>query len=71
MPRKVEKALAKSAKKKGYKGKRANQYIYATMNKLGLLDDEKDGASKSKPKKPSKKKGAADPKRRAKRKGGK
>lgn len=41
MPKKVEKALLKSAHKKGYKGKRAKEYVYATMNKLGMLKAKK------------------------------
>lgn len=35
MPKKMEKALKKSAKKKGLKGKRKNAYIYGTMRKAG------------------------------------
>lgn len=35
MPKKMEKALKKAAKKKGMKGKRANAYVYGTMRKAG------------------------------------
>lgn len=35
MPKKMEKALQKKAKKKGLKGKRKNAYIYGTMRKAG------------------------------------
>ena len=35
MPKKMHKALAKSAKKKGLKGKRKDAYIYGGMRKLG------------------------------------
>lgn len=35
MPKKMEKRLKKSAKKKGLKGKRAKAYIYGTMRKTG------------------------------------
>jgi hypothetical protein len=35
MPAAMEKALKKSAKKKGLKGKRKNAYIYGAMRKKG------------------------------------
>lgn len=35
MPKKLEKALRKSARKKGLKGKRKNAYIYGAMRKFG------------------------------------
>ena len=35
MPKKLERKLRKSAKKKGLKGKRAKAYIYGTMRKTG------------------------------------
>lgn len=35
MPKKMEKALKKTAKKKGLKGKRKNAYIYGAMRKAG------------------------------------
>lgn len=34
MPKKIEKALKKSAKKAGLKGKAAKAYIYGTLNKI-------------------------------------
>ncbi len=37
----MEKALAKSAKKQGLKGKDAKAYIYGTMNKLGMMKGNK------------------------------
>lgn len=42
MPKKMEKALAKQARKKGYKGKRAKRYIYGTMNKKGMMPKKKE-----------------------------
>ena len=41
MPKKIEKALAKSAKKKGLKGKRKNAYIYGTLNKIESKSSKK------------------------------
>lgn len=41
MPKKMEKALLKAAKKKGLTGKKANSYIYGTMNKLGYMKGNK------------------------------
>lgn len=35
MPKEMERALKTEAKKKGLKGKKANDYIYGTMNKKG------------------------------------
>lgn len=37
MPKKVERKLKAQAKKKGLKGKRANAYVYGTMNKKGMM----------------------------------
>ena len=37
MPKKVERKLKKQAKKKGLKGKKANAYVYGTMNKLRMM----------------------------------
>ena len=34
MPKKLEKKLAKSARKAGLKGKRRKAYIYGTMSKI-------------------------------------
>lgn len=34
MPKKIEKALMKSAAKKGLKGERKNAYVYGTMAKI-------------------------------------
>lgn len=41
MPEKLERKLRKQGSKKGYTGKRLNQYIYSTLNKLGLLKQKK------------------------------
>lgn len=35
MPKKMEQALKKEAKKKGLKGERADAYVYGTMRKAG------------------------------------
>jgi hypothetical protein len=35
MPKAMEKALKKEAKKKGLKGERADAYVYGTMRKTG------------------------------------
>lgn len=35
MPKKLEKELKKSARKKGLKGEKADAYIYGTMRKTG------------------------------------
>lgn len=35
MPIKIERALKKSAKKKGLKGPRAAAYVYGTMRRMG------------------------------------
>lgn len=34
MPKALEKKLKRTARKKGLKGKRANAYVYGTMNKI-------------------------------------
>ena len=41
MPKAMERKLKAQARKKGYKGKRANAYVYGTMNKLGLMPKRK------------------------------
>ena len=38
MPEVVHRKLAAQARKKGYRGKRADRYVYGTMNKLGMLN---------------------------------
>lgn len=46
---KAESALKKSAAKKGYKGRRADAYVYGTLNNIGLMHGNKPtkkGASK-------------------------
>jgi hypothetical protein len=39
MPKKMEQALKKEAKKKGLKGTRASAYVYGTMRKTGWKPD--------------------------------
>ena len=41
MPKKIEKALKKSAKKAGLKGKAADAYIYGTLRKTGWKPKKK------------------------------
>ena len=41
MPKKIEKALKKSASKKGLTGKRANAYIYGSLNNMGYMKGNK------------------------------
>lgn len=45
MPKKMERALKKAAKKKGLKGKRKNAYIYGTLRKTGWKPKRKKGYS--------------------------
>lgn len=35
MPKKLERKLKAEARKKGYKGKRADKYVYGTLRKTG------------------------------------
>ena len=35
MPKKLEKTLKEKAKQKGFKGKRADAYVYGTLRKTG------------------------------------
>lgn len=37
MPEKFERALKAEARKKGFKGKRADRYVYGTMRKTGWI----------------------------------
>jgi hypothetical protein len=41
MPKKMEKALKRAARKKGLKGKRSNAYVYGTMRKTGWVPKKK------------------------------
>ena len=41
MPKKMEKELKKSARKKGLKGEKADAYIYGTMRKTGWKPKKK------------------------------
>lgn len=48
MPKKMERALKKEARKKGLKGKRADAYVYGTMRKTGWKPErEKRSAARS------------------------
>ena len=37
MPRELEAKLKRSAKKKGFKGKRADRYVYGALNNMGHM----------------------------------
>lgn len=41
MPKEMEENLKKEAAKKGYFGKRADRYVYGTMNKRGFMRGNK------------------------------
>lgn len=41
MPKNIENALKKLAKKKGLTGKRKDAYVYGTMNKIEKLSKKK------------------------------
>lgn len=41
MPKAMEMALKREAKKKGLKGKKANAYVYGTMRKTGWKPKKK------------------------------
>lgn len=41
MPKKLERKLAATARKRHYGKKRRSRYIYGTLNKLGLLHRRK------------------------------
>lgn len=41
MPKELKEKLKRSGKKRGFTGKRLKDYIYGTMNKLGLIKDKK------------------------------
>ncbi len=41
MPKALEKKLKAQAKKKGYKGKRADAYVYGTLRKTGWKPKKK------------------------------
>ncbi len=41
MPKALEKKLKAQAKKKGYKGERADKYVYGTMNEMGVMKGNK------------------------------
>lgn len=42
MPTFLEEKLKKQARKKGFKGRRAAEYIYGTMNKMGAMRGNKE-----------------------------
>ncbi len=41
MPKFLEDALKKAAAKKGFSGKRADRYVYGTMNRMGAMHGNK------------------------------
>jgi hypothetical protein len=41
MPKELEDKLKREAAAKGYTGRRADSYVYGTMNKLGLMHGNK------------------------------
>jgi len=43
MPKKLERALKKSAKRKGLKGKRADAYVYGSLRKTGWKPKKEKG----------------------------
>lgn len=47
MPKKLEAALRKQAHRKGYKGDRANHYVYGTMNKIESKERKKRARSRA------------------------
>lgn len=51
MPVKLEKALRKQAKKKGFTGKRLNRYVYGTLRKTGWKPTKRKKTKKRKTKK--------------------
>lgn len=46
MPKEMEIALKKEAKKKGFTGKRANRYVYGAMRKTGWVPSTQKKKSK-------------------------
>ena len=44
MPKKLEAKLKKEAARRGYTGKRADRYVYGTMNRLGVMFGNKKGS---------------------------
>jgi hypothetical protein len=44
MPQEIEVKLKKQAAKKGLKGRRADAYVYGTMNKIGFMRGNKETA---------------------------
>jgi hypothetical protein len=48
MPKAMEKALKKEAKKKGLTGERADRYVYGTMRKTGWVPSTQKKGKKKK-----------------------
>jgi hypothetical protein len=46
MPKKLEKELKDEARRKGYKGDRADAYVYGTLRKTGWKPSREKGAAK-------------------------
>lgn len=44
MPKFLENRLKAEARKKGFKGKRADKYVYGTMNNMGVMKGNKETA---------------------------
>ena len=42
MPQFLERALRKAAAKKGFRGKRADRYVYGGMNNMGAMRGNKE-----------------------------
>ena len=42
MPEFLERQLKKAAAKRGFKGRRADRYVYGTMNKMGAMRGNKE-----------------------------
>lgn len=48
MPKTLERKLKKQAKKKGFKGKRADRYVYGTLRKTGWVPSKQKKKKKRK-----------------------
>jgi hypothetical protein len=44
MPKQVEAVIRRSAEKKGYSGRRADAYVYGTLNNMGAMHGNKETA---------------------------
>lgn len=48
MPKKMEQAMMREARKKGMKGKKLGAYVYGTMNKMGMMGKQKKATKRGK-----------------------